>query len=130
MRYVSLFTLSPLALSIVFGVAGQLLLKWVAVHVIGTAFGWLYLFQVGAALLVYSLGVVNWILALRHLRLTVAYPVTSLSYVGILWGSYYWFGEEITVARATGVGLIFLGVLLVVACLTTPSHVGSRNCTW
>src|SRR5689334_11599349 len=107
MQYVSLVTLLPLALSIVFGVAGQLLLKWVAVHVIGTSFGWPYLLQVGGSLVVYSLGVVNWILALRHLRLTLAYPVTSLSYVGILWGSYYWFGEEVTVARVTGVGLIF-----------------------
>jgi multidrug transporter EmrE-like cation transporter len=127
MGYVSLSSLLPLALSIMFGVAGQLLLKWVAVHVIGTSFGWLYLLQLGAALVVYSLGVVNWIFALRHLRLSVAYPVTSLSYVGILWGSYYWFGEEITVTRGMGVGLIFLGVLLVVMGLPTLSHVRHRK---
>ena len=108
------FALIPLCLSILFGIAGQLLLKWAALYVIGSPFHLAAALQLGAALLIYSLGVVNWILALRHLRLSFAYPLTSVSYVGILYGSYWWFGEQISVRRALGVVLIFFGVMLVV----------------
>ena len=111
------FPFVALTLSIAFGIAGQLLLKWTAVHVLGTHWDFTSALQLGAALLIYSLGVLNWVLALRHLRLSVAYPVTSVSYIGILWGSYYWFGEDITLCRTLGVALIFFGVLLVVVGL-------------
>jgi multidrug transporter EmrE-like cation transporter len=107
-------SLVALFLSISLGVAGQLLLKWVAVHVIGSPLDFRYACWLVGALLVYSMGVVNWIVALRRLRLSVAYPVTSLSYVGILWGSSYWFNEHISLWRMAGVVLIFVGVLCVV----------------
>ena len=126
-QYPSPLSLLALSLSIVFSIAGQLLLKWVAVDVIGTPFGWPYLLHIGAALLIYSLGVVNWVLALRHLRLSVAYPVTSVSYAGILLGSYYWFGEEIAAVRVFGVGLIFVGVMLVVLGLPASTPEGVRK---
>lgn len=111
------FPFVALTLSIAFGIAGQLLLKWTAVHVLGAHWNFTSALQLGAALLIYSLGVLNWVLALRHLRLSVAYPVTSVSYVGILWGSYHWFGEAISLYRSLGVALIFFGVLLVVVGL-------------
>jgi len=113
-EYRSRLAFAPLCASILLGIAGQLMLKWSAVHVVGAPFSVLSAVQLGAALLIYSLGVVNWVLALRRLRLSVAYPVTSVSYVGILCGSYWWFGEQITVWRALGVVLIFFGVMLVV----------------
>jgi multidrug transporter EmrE-like cation transporter len=109
-----------LAASIVFGVSGQLLMKWAAV---GTADGIAsvgVLLKFAIALLIYSLGVFNWIVALRGVKLSVAYPITSVNYVGILIGSYYIFGEHLTVVRLTGVALIFAGVLLV-ALNSAPS---------
>jgi len=69
---------------------------------------------IGTAVLVYSIGIGCWIVALGRLPLGVAYPVTSLSYIGILWGSSAWFGENITPLRIFGVALIFAGVALVV----------------
>jgi multidrug transporter EmrE-like cation transporter len=102
-----------LALSIAFGVSGQLLMKWAALRTVGVQLDLGLLFPVALALGVYSLGIVAWMVALRDLRLSIAYPLTSLNYVGILAGSYYWFGERISIARVTGVILIFLGVLLV-----------------
>src|SRR5262245_10274715 len=68
----SQFAFIALCLSILLGIAGQLLLKWSAVHVIGAPMNGLSLLQLGTALLIYSLGVVNWVLALQHLRLSVA----------------------------------------------------------
>jgi multidrug transporter EmrE-like cation transporter len=110
---VSPVALIALGLSILFGVAGQLLMKWAAVRTVGVSMDWALSASIVFALGVYSLGIVCWIFALRHLSLSVAYPLTSLNYVGILAGSYYWFGERISLGRAIGVGLIFLGVLLI-----------------
>ena len=67
-----------------------------------------------AALGVYGLGVVNWIIALRSVNLGVAYSLSSLNYVGIFLGSYFFFDEVMTSQRLIGVALIFLGVLLIV----------------
>lgn len=103
---------STLFASIGFGIVGQLLMK----HTMSSStlgFNWSFIQQLILALTVYSLGIVNWIFALRFVKLSIAYPLTSLNYVGILFGSYYLFDEKITPIRIAGVALIFLGVLLV-----------------
>jgi multidrug transporter EmrE-like cation transporter len=103
---------STLFISIGFGIVGQLLMK----HTMSSStigFNWSFIQQLIVALTVYSLGIVNWIFALRIVKLSIAYPLTSLNYVGILFGSYYFFDEKITPVRIMGVALIFLGVLLV-----------------
>jgi multidrug transporter EmrE-like cation transporter len=103
---------STLFISIGFGIVGQLLMK----HTMSSStigFNWSFIQQLILALTVYSLGIVNWIFALRIVKLSIAYPLTSLNYVGILFGSYYFFDEKITPIRIMGVALIFLGVLLV-----------------
>jgi multidrug transporter EmrE-like cation transporter len=102
-----------LILSITFGVAGQLLLKLAALRSVGGLFAFASLTTMAVALAVYSAGILAWIVALRGLPLGIAYPVTSLSYVGILWGSWYWFGEDLSPARLLGVLLIFAGVVMV-----------------
>lgn len=104
---------SALATSIVFGIAGQLLMKST---MIGKFEGFLaesFWLRLVLALSVYSFGVANWIVALRSVKLSIAYPLTSLNYIGILLGSYYLFGEIITFSRIMGVLAIFFGVLLV-----------------
>src|SRR5215510_4118355 len=105
--------LIALCLSILFGTAGQLLMKWAALRTVGVTPHWSLLPPLAFALLVYSLGIVNWIFAVRHLPLSIAYPVSSVNYVGILAGSHYFFGEPVSIERAAGVALIFIGVLLV-----------------
>ncbi|BDA72896.1 small multidrug resistance protein [Calothrix sp. PCC 7716] len=103
---------TTLFISIGFGIIGQLLMK----HTMSSStlgLNWSFIQQLVLALTVYSLGIVNWILALRVVKLSIAYPLTSLNYIGILFGSYYLFGEKITLIRIFGVILIFLGVLLV-----------------
>jgi multidrug transporter EmrE-like cation transporter len=106
--------IAALALSIALGIAGQLLMKWVALRTVDMTITWSLLGSLAMALAVYSAGIVNWMLALRRLPLSVAYQVTSINYIGILAGAHYWFGERVSAARVVGVTLIFLGVLLVV----------------
>lgn len=105
--YITLF------FSIGFGIVGQLLMKHTMSNLSNSLFTWAFIRQLVLALTVYSLGIVNWIFALRTVKLSIAYPLTSLNYVGILLGSYYLFGEKISLIRVFGVCLIFMGVLLV-----------------
>ncbi|MBN3927257.1 EamA family transporter [Nostoc sp. NMS4] len=103
-----------LFVSIVFSICGQLLMKNTMSHTDEGVFTWDFIQKLTLAITVYCLGIVNWILALRSVKLSIAYPLTSLNYVGILFGSYYFFNEVITLTRIAGVITIFLGVLLVV----------------
>jgi multidrug transporter EmrE-like cation transporter len=99
--------------SIAFGVAGQLLMKLAALRsIVGVSLSSVSVLAL--ALAIYSLGVVFWMVALRWLALSVAYPVTSMSYIGVLWGSWYWFSESVSALRVLGVTLIFIGVTLLV----------------
>ncbi len=114
---ISRFQIIPyiiLFVSILFSIAGQLLMKDTMSNTSEGLFAWVFLQKLALAVTVYCLGVVNWILALKSVKLSIAYPLTSLNYVGILFGSYYFFNEEITLTRIAGVIIIFLGVLLVV----------------
>ncbi|MBN3946466.1 MAG: EamA family transporter [Nostoc sp. NMS7] len=114
---ISHFKITPyiiLFISILFSISGQLLMKHTMSHTNEGLFTWVFIQQLTLAVSVYCLGIVNWILALRSVKLSIAYPLTSLNYVGILFGSYYFFNEVITLTRIAGVITIFLGVLLVV----------------
>lgn len=103
-----------LFVSILFSISGQLLMKHTMSNTNEGLFNWVFIQNLVLAISVYCLGVVNWILALRSVKLSIAYPLTSLNYVGILFGSYYFFNEEITLTRIAGVITIFFGILLVV----------------
>lgn len=114
-----LISYTTLFVSIVFGIAGQLLMKRTMSNTADGLFTWSFLQQLVLALSIYSLGVVNWIFALRFVKLSIAYPLTSLNYVGILLGSYYFFNEQVTTIRVLGVFLVFVGVLFVVLPVRT-----------
>jgi multidrug transporter EmrE-like cation transporter len=117
MPQISNFKIIPyiiLFISILFSISGQLLMKHTMSHRNEGIFTWIFIQQLVLSISVYCLGVVNWILALRSVQLSIAYPLTSLNYVGILFGSYYFFNEVITLTRIAGVITIFTGVLLVV----------------
>ena len=47
-------------------------------------------------LVVYGSGVIFWLLALSSFELSYVYPFASLSYIGIILGSYFIFKEELT----------------------------------
>ncbi|MEH2269943.1 MAG: EamA family transporter [Nostoc sp.] len=102
-----------LFVSILFSISGQLLMKHTMSNTNEGLFTWEFLQKLALAVSVYCLGIANWILALRSVKLSIAYPLTSLNYVGILFGSYYFFNEVITLTRIAGVITIFMGVLLV-----------------
>jgi multidrug transporter EmrE-like cation transporter len=108
-----------IAFSTVFGICGQLMLKHGMSRMGGAATVGGSLIRnivtspwVIGGLVVYGLGVINWLLALSHLELSYAYPFASLSYIGIIVGSYFIFKERITLLRVAGIAVIIIGVLV------------------
>jgi multidrug transporter EmrE-like cation transporter len=107
-----------IAFSTVFGICGQLLLKRGMNVISGTASGsgmiqrmvlspWVI-----SGLLVYGTGVIFWLLALSNFELSYVYPFASLSYIGIIVGSYFLFRERITMMRVAGIAVIIIGVVV------------------
>ncbi len=105
-----------IAFSTVLGVTGQLLLKRGMTHM--DARSGRFLLRVVTSpwviggLAVYGTGVIFWLLALSHLEISYAYPFASLSYIGIIFGSYFVFKERLNALRLAGIGIIVLGVLI------------------
>ncbi len=108
------------ALSTIFAITGQLLLKR-GMGSIGesTTSGAVMVKKmiispwVIGGLVIYALGVVNWLLALSSFELSYVYPFASLGYIGIIIGSYFIFHERITLMRLMGIGVIIAGVLVI-----------------
>jgi multidrug transporter EmrE-like cation transporter len=106
-----------IAISTVLGVSGQLLLKQGMNH-IGRVEGTSFLKQVllspwvMGGLVIYGLGVIFWLMALSRFELSYVYPFASLSYIGIILGSYFLFKEKISLMRLVGIAVIVFGVIL------------------
>lgn len=103
-----------IAISTVCGVCGQLALK----RGMGGMSGDSMLIRMATSpwvvggLLVYGTGVIFWLLALSSFELSYVYPFASLSYIGIILGSYFIFKERINALRVVGIAIIILGVLI------------------
>ncbi|MEM9480763.1 MAG: small multidrug resistance protein [Verrucomicrobiota bacterium] len=107
---------SPLALgtlfvSILLCTGAHLLLKN-AVMVEGTFVEKLFSLPVIVGLGVYGTGTVLWILCLRWLDLSFAYPASAMQYVLIVAGAWSLLGESIPWLRLVGVFLVIVGVLV------------------
>jgi multidrug transporter EmrE-like cation transporter len=61
----------------------------------------------------YVVSLVVWIMALSRVPVSVAYPMLSIGYVVNAIVAYYWLGEQVSVMRLVGIGVIVLGVFIV-----------------
>jgi multidrug transporter EmrE-like cation transporter len=66
---------------------------------------------IGLAL--YGLSAVVWMLVLKRVELSYAYPMVSLGYVLVFIASYYLFGESLNFNRIIGLVLIMAGIFFV-----------------
>ncbi|WP_055077382.1 EamA family transporter [Pseudanabaena sp. 'Roaring Creek'] len=60
----------------------------------------------------YAIGTVLWVFALRFIPLSKAYPFTFLTFILVTLFSVLFFGDKITPWYITGMGLIFMGLVL------------------
>lgn len=104
-------TVGILVFILILLVTGQLITKQGARHL---ELGWdhwldaLPFLLLGYTLL-FTRGLV-WVALLRHVALSLAYPLVALSYVAIIAASHYLFDEAIGPYKLAGAGLIILGV--------------------
>lgn len=54
--------------------------------------------------------VLFWSAALSRLPLSIAYPLMALSYPAVLVGSWFFFGDSLSVQKMLGISLIIVGV--------------------
>ncbi len=100
-----------LAVAILFGVAGQLMLKTGAVA--GDIKAQLFSFWTIGGLACYFLAALGYMMVLRTVPLSVAYPTVASSYVVVLVASHFLFGEALTVSGLAGIACIGFGIFLV-----------------
>jgi drug/metabolite transporter (DMT)-like permease len=110
--------------SVAAGVSGQLCLK-AGMDRVGalSATGAIAIFQtalrvvttplVFVGLSFYVLGAAFWLLVLSKLDLSLAYPMLALTYVLIPLAAQFVLGEQVPMLRWLGVGIIFVGVIVV-----------------
>lgn len=107
----TLFYLS-LAAGILLGVAAQLLLK-VGATGEGDFVAQLFRPQTIIGLGLYGLAAFFYIIALRKIPVTVAFPSVALSYAIIAVLGVLWLKEPLSMLQISGIGLIMAGVVMV-----------------
>jgi multidrug transporter EmrE-like cation transporter len=100
--------------------AGQLLFKKAAIFLVAhpelSYFNrfllnlWFY-----PAVFLFAVATLTWTQILTTMKLSVAYPILSISYIITAVAAYYFFGEKISVLNWTGIFIILVGVSLVSA---------------
>ena len=65
----------------------------------------------GLSCYVFSVGL--WLITLSRVEVSFAYPFLSVGYIVTALVAYLYFGENVSVMRVSGIGLICLGVVFV-----------------
>jgi multidrug transporter EmrE-like cation transporter len=63
-------------------------------------------------LFLYGISALLWMIVLKKVDLSYAYPMVSLGYVLIFIASYYLFGEAINLTRVMGLVVIVIGIII------------------
>ena len=116
-------SLGMILISVAFGAVGQLLLK-AGMNSLVTSYGKLQLsldtlihmatnplLIVGIA--IFGVSTLLWLFALAKADLSFAYPFLSLTYLAVLIGGAFLFGDKVTLPRVIGFVVIIAGVLIV-----------------
>ena len=107
-----LLSYAALAAAIVVGVAGQLLLKAGAERSDGVVGQFLDLFTFGG-LATYALAAICYIVAIKRIPVSIAFPSVALSYVAVAVAAHYLWNEALGWPQFAGIALIAGGILLI-----------------
>lgn len=96
-------------------VAAQIMYKFAGLYAVShadTIASYLFNPWLWLGLVCALLGMILWLIALRHLPLATAYPWTALIYVFTPTASAFVFGEQLRIQYIIGLALISAGVLV------------------
>jgi uncharacterized membrane protein len=110
-------------LTVVFTVYGQLILKW-RLNQLGALpdlFSEKIIFLLKSIFDPYIfssffsafLASIFWMAALKEFELSKIYPITSLSFVCVLFLSHYFFGESLNMQKIAGTVLVLAGIFII-----------------
>jgi multidrug transporter EmrE-like cation transporter len=108
-----------LIVSVLLGAVGQVMMKWGVgawKPASGGGLAWSNLMSswpITAGLACYGLSSLFWLLTLRKLPLSTAYPMVSFGYILVMVISFYLFQESLSMQKWFGAAFISLGVLLI-----------------
>ena len=107
--------ISLLFASIILAVFAQLLFKAFSLSKPEDVEIYFYLinYKLLGGFLLYFLSAILYLYALKKIDLSIAYPTISISYILIIFLSYYLFGEAVTSYKILGSILILLGVFFI-----------------
>jgi multidrug transporter EmrE-like cation transporter len=111
-----------IALTILFTVYGQLILKWQVSQAgalpanTGAKIGFLFELLLNpwivSGFIAAFLASLCWMAAMTKFNLSHAYPFMGLSFVLVLFGSGIFFGEAVTPLKISGTALIVIGIVV------------------
>ena len=93
--------------------AGQIFLKKSAVVATGGFIERMMNIYFVTGLFFYGISTLVWIIILKHIKLSVAYPMMSLSYVAVMIAAQIFFNEKVYFIQWGGIILIIMGVGLI-----------------
>lgn len=105
-----------LIVSVTIGAVGQVAFKYGAMQMVenpGVTLLEKIKWPIVLGLFLYGISTILWILALKKVELSFAYPFVSLAYVFVLIASYFIFNEPINLYRIGGMIFILTGIVLV-----------------
>jgi multidrug transporter EmrE-like cation transporter len=112
-KYYGMLNLSLLIANIFITAIGQIFLKNGALKITEIKFRSLISnFSLLTGVSLYGLSFVLWIVILKRLPLSTAYPALSLGYILVTFLSAKFFGETFTLGKISGVFFVILGVWL------------------
>ncbi len=91
-------------------VCGQILFKLAANR--GTVEQMLLSWQLWAACILYGIVTLLWVLLLRKLELSKAYPIMAATYVFVPIAAVLFLGERVNLLYLAGIALIISGIIL------------------
>jgi multidrug transporter EmrE-like cation transporter len=104
-------------LSVFISTLGQIFLKLGATSeksIFQTDIGLLKMFNITSifGLFLYAVSALLWMVVLKKVELSYAYPMVSLGYVFVFIASYFLFGEAINMTRIAGLVVIIIGIII------------------
>ena len=68
---------------------------------------------VGLVVVIFVAQLINWLRVLEVSDLSYSQPITSLSYISVLWFSVSWLGEQLDPLKIGGILFIMAGVFFI-----------------
>ena len=105
-----------IVISVLIGAVGQIAFKYGAMQMVAQPGNTLLekiKWPIVLGLFLYGISTIIWIMALKKVELSYAYPMISLGYIVVFIASYFLFNESIGWLRIGGMLFIMTGIVLV-----------------